>query len=311
MGWKLILSIMRLRMISAGGTYSVASVAILLISLVSWNPANGFQPPVTGMAAPPVVAVDPAGGFDPTWVSHRGQVLLILYVGSSSEVPPETIQRISDWQERLHPQGFQAVLILEDKTPPAGLHPEVIVAQDQKGMTRKLYQITEDREYFVVDRYGRLRRQKINEQLIQKALNERFDPSWVGYSGAWNQTYFVHRGDILFYLADTLPEKIKPGEAFDVRLIALPTYSVPKPGAEIHKPVLVEVRTDGSFQQETYKAELNEPIQVSTEMLLQVVPKNEIEPGQHVLWVHVRHEHCGFANCGGYEQTIPLPVWVE
>ncbi|MCC6733545.1 MAG: hypothetical protein IT394_09975, partial [Candidatus Omnitrophica bacterium] len=192
-----------------------------------------------------------------------------------------------------------------------GLHPEIVIARDDAGKTRRDYQITEDREYFLVDRYGRLRRQKINEQLVQKALAEKFDPSWVGYSGAWNQTYFVHRGEILFYLADTLPETVSPGESFDVRLIALPTYSVPRPGAEIHKPVQVEVRTDGAFEQPVYKAELNEPIQVSTEMLLQVVPKKDIEPGLHVLWVHVKHEHCGFGNCGGYDQTIPLPVWVQ
>lgn len=96
-----------------------------------------------------------------------------------------------------------------------------------------------------------------------------------------------------------------------MRLIALPTYSVPRPGAEIHKPVRVEVKTDGSFEQPVYKAELNEPIQVSTEMLLQVTPRADIEPGLHVLWVSVRHEHCGFGNCGDYEQTIPVPVWVE
>ncbi len=272
---------------------------------------QGALPPKTGMAAPPVSVVDSTSGFDPTWVSHRGQVILMLYVGASSEVPAETVQRISDWQERLGPQGLQVVVITEGANPPPGLHPEIVIARDDAGKTRRDYQITEDREYFLVDRYGRLRRQKINEQLVQKALAEKFDPSWVGYSGAWNQTYFVYRGEILFYLADTLPETVSPGESFDVRLIALPTYSVPRPGAEIHKPVQVEVRTDGAFEQPVYKAELNEPIQVSTEMLLQVVPKKDIEPGLHVLWVHVKHEHCGFGNCGGYDQTIPLPVWVQ
>jgi hypothetical protein len=288
------------------------SLLILMVLVASLAPgAESMQPPKSGMAAPPVSAKDSGAGFDPTWVSHRGQVLLVLYVGANSDVPIETIQRINDWQDRLGPQGLQVVVITEGSLPPSGLHPEVIVAADQNGKTRADYQITEDREYFLVDRYGRLRRQKINEQLVQKALNERFDPTWVGYSGAWNQSYFVHRGEILFYLADTLPDIIKAGEAFDVRLIALPTYSVPRPGAEIHKPVRVEVKTDGSFEQPVYKAELNEPIQVSTEMLLQVTPRPDIEPGLHVLWVSVRHAHCGFGNCGDYEQTIPVPVWVE
>ncbi len=285
---------------------------ILMVLVATLAPqADSAQPPKAGMAAPPVSAKDAGAGFDPTWVSHRGQVLLVLYVGARTEVPIETIQRINDWQDRLGPQGLQVVVITEGSYPPTGLHPEIIVAADQNGKTRTDYQITEDREYFLVDRYGRLRRQKINEQLVQKALNERFDPTWVGYSGAWNQSYFVHRGETLFYLADTLPDTIKPGEAFDVRLIALPTYSVPRPGAEIHKPVQVEVKTDGSFEQPVYKAELNEPIQVSTEMLLQVKPRADIEPGLHVLWVNVRHQHCGFGNCGGYEQTIPVPIWVE
>lgn len=273
--------------------------------------AESAQPPKPGMAAPPVSAKDSGAGFDGTWVSHRGQVLLVLYVGANSTVPIETIQRINDWQDRLGPQGLQVVVITESPNPPAGLHPEIIIASDDNGKTRSDYQITEDREYFLVDRYGRLRRQKINEQLVQKALNERFDPTWVGYSGAWNQSYFVFRGETLFYLADTMPDTVKPGEAFDVRLIALPTYSVPRKGAEIHKPVQVEVKTDGSFEQPVYKAELNEPIQVSTEMLLQVTARQDIEPGLHVLWVHVRHQHCGFGNCGEYEQTIPVPVWVE
>ncbi len=285
---------------------------ILMVLVVSLVPgAESMQPPKSGMAAPPVSAKDSGAGFDPTWVSHRGQVLLVLYVGARSDVPIETIQRINDWQERLGPQGLQVVVITEGTYPPTGLHPEVIVAADQKGKTRADYQITQDREYFIVDRFGRLRRQKINEQLVQKALNERFDPTWVGYSGAWNQSYFVHRGEFLLYLADTLPDTIQPGEAFDVRLIALPAYSVPRPGAEIHKPVQVEVKTDGSFEQLVYKAELNEPIQVSTEMLLQLKTRPDIEPGLHVLWVNVRHQHCGFGNCGGYEQTIPIPVWVE
>ncbi len=284
-------------------------IMVLMASLA--QRAESAQPPKTGMAAPPVSAKDAGAGFDSTWVSHRGQVLLVLYVGAQGDVPIETIQRINDWQERLGPQGLQVVVITEGNTPPSGLHPEIIIAVDQNGKTRADYQIIQDREYFLVDRYGRLRRQKINEQLVQKALNERFDPTWVGYSGAWNQSYFVFRGEVLFYLADTQPDTIKPGEAFDVRLVALPTYSVPRPGAEIHKPVQVEVKTDGSFDQPVYKAELNEPIQVSTEMLLQVTARADIEPGLHVLWVKVKHEHCGFGNCGGYEQTIPVPVWVE
>jgi hypothetical protein len=268
-------------------------------------------PPKSGVAAPPVVVSDTGKGFDPAWASHRGQVVLVLYVGQRSEVPIETIQRINDWQERLGSQGLQVVVILEGSGEVAGLHPRILVARDQRGETRTRYGITEDREYFIVDRYGRLRRQRVNETLIQKALSERFDPSWVGYSGAWNQTYFVFRGETLFYLADTMPDSVRPGDAFDVRLIALPTYSLPRPGAEIHSPVQVEVKADRGFSQEVYRAELNEPIQVSTEMPLQVTTNKDIEHGMHILWVTVRHQHCGFGNCGGYEQTIPVPVWVE
>jgi hypothetical protein len=272
--------------------------------------AQALIPPKSGVAAPPVALSEPARGFDPTWANHRGQVILVLYVGKDSEVPVETLQRINDWQERMGPQGLQ-VVVLTENTPPAGLHPRVIAAKDAKGETRTRYGITESREYFVVDRYGRLRRQKVSEALIEKALSERFDPSWVGYSGAWNQTYFVFQGDTLFYLADTLPDAVTPGEAFDVRLIALPTYSVARPGAEIHSPIQVEVRADSGFEQDVYKAELREAIQVSTEMLLQVKARKDIEPGLHILWVNTRHQHCGFGRCGGYEQTIPVPIWVE
>lgn len=164
------------------------SLLMLMVLVASLAPrTEGMQPPKAGMAAPPVSAKDSGAGFDPIWVSHRGQVLLVLYVGANSDVPIETIQRINDWQDRLGPQGLQVVVITEGSLPPSGLHPEVIVAADQNGKTRSDYQITEDREYFLVDRYGRLRRQKINEQSVQKALNERFDPTWVGYSGAWNR----------------------------------------------------------------------------------------------------------------------------
>lgn len=269
-------------------------------------------PPKSGVAAPPVSARDASGRFDPYWASHRGQVMLVLYQGSGAEIPFETIQRVNDWQSRLGPRGLQVVVILEGSSAePTDLSTSVIFARDESGATRERYQITEDREYFIVDRYGRLRRQRINESAVQRALSDVFDPSWVGYSGSWNQTYFVHRGETLFYLADTQPDSVGPGESFDLRLIALPTFSVPRPGSQIHSPVRIDVRTEGGFEQETYTSELEEPIQVSTELLLGVKTRADIEPGFHVLWVHVNHQHCGFGNCAGYEQTIPVPVWVE
>jgi len=113
------------------------------------------------------------------------------------------------------------------------------------------------------------------------------------------------------YLADTVPDTTPPGDPIDVRVTALPTFSEPRPGSRIHSPVQVEVFCDSGFEKPVYRAELNEEISVSTEMLLQVVVKADAEPGLHVLRVHVKHRHCGFGGCGGYEDTIPVPVWVE
>ncbi|MCG3199464.1 MAG: hypothetical protein GHCLOJNM_03980 [bacterium] len=282
-----------------------------ILCLEGFSPSDAALPPKAGMSAPPIVVEGSPRGFDPTWVNHRGQVMLLLYVGRNTEVPFETVQRVNEWQQRLGPRGLQVVVVTEDANAPVGLVPEILVARDSKGQTRSRYQIVEDREYFLVDRYGRLRRQRINEEVVQKALSEYFDPTWVGYSGAWNQTYFVFRGDTLFYLADSVPDTIRPGESFDVRLVALPTFSTARPGARFHSPIQLEVKTEGGFEESVYRAELNEEVSVSTEMLLAVQARSDIEPGLHVLWVKVRHRHCGFGNCAGYQQSIPVPIWVE
>ena len=113
------------------------------------------------------------------------------------------------------------------------------------------------------------------------------------------------------YLGDTLPDTVSPGETIDVRLIGLPTLSVPQEGREIHSPVQVEVRGPGVLEEEVYKAEETNPIQVSTELPMAVQIRADAEEGFHPIWVKVRHNHCGFGNCGFFEQEIPIPVWVE
>lgn len=274
------------------------------------NEASAIIPPRSGVAAPPVQIWEQQSRFDPTWVRHRGQVVLVLYCGIQTEIPPETVASVSDWALRYKAQGLLVVVITEGATPPLGLSGEVVVVQDRKGQTRREFGITEDREYFLVDRYGRLQRRRINENFVKSALAESFSPEWVGFSTAWNQTYMVHRGQYLMYLADTIPDVVRPGETFDLRLVALPTFANPLQESAIDAPVQIEVRTDRGFGQEVYRAESNEDIAVSTELLLAVDLAPDAEPGLHVMYVNVRHHHCGFGNCGGFHQTVPVPVWV-
>ena len=272
--------------------------------------AQALKPPQSKMAAPPVVVSD-SGDFDPTWVSYRGQVLLVLYSGKTTEIPQETIDRVNDWQVRLAPQGFQAVVIAEGEMDRGLFNPDIIVVHDDHSETRRRYQIVEDREYFVIDRNGRLHRDRINEAYVKRALAEYFDPSWVGFSGSWNQSFFIHRNQYLMYIGDTLPDTVSPGDTLDVRLIALPTLSVEQEGREIHSPIQVEVRGPGLLVEEVYKAEENQPIRVSTEMPMEVQVRPDAEEGFHPIWVKVRHNHCGFGDCGFFNQEIPIPVWVE
>lgn len=287
------------------------TLLLMGLAALSLTPAaQALKGPQVKMAAPPVVVTD-NGSFDPTWINYRGQVLLVLYVGKASEVPQETIDRVNDWQNRLAPEGFQAVVISEGDIDRTAFDPNILIAKDQGSETRRRYGIVEDREYFVIDRNGRLHRDRINEAYVKRALAEYFDPSWVGFSGAWNQSVYVHLNQYLLYIADTLPDTVSPGEVFDVRLIALPTFSVAQPGREIHSPVQIEVRGPGLLVEEVYRSELNEPITVSTEMPMAVEVRSDAEQGFHPIWVKVRHNHCGFGNCGFFEQEIPIPVWVE
>ncbi len=283
---------------------------LLLILVIGIPGANALRPPQVKMAAPPVVVTD-SGSFDSTWVSYRGQVLLVLYSGSATQIPQETIDRVNDWQNRLSPQGFQAVVIAEGDIDEGLFNPNIILANDDNSETRRRYQIVEDREYFVIDRNGRLHRDRINEAYVKRALTEHFDPSWIGFSGSWNQSVFVHRNEHLMYLADTIPDTLSPGDTIDVRLIGLPTISVAQEGREIHSPIQVEVKGPGLLVEEVYKAEEDQPIQVSTEMPMEVHIRADAEEGFHPIWVKVRHNHCGFGNCGFFEQEIPIPVWVE
>jgi len=286
-------------------------VLIIAAVVVFATPSEALRAPRTGMAAPPVSAQDPTGRFDPTWVRHRGLVVLALYLTENSQVPQETIDRVSDWQVTWGKRGFQAVVITESSSPPPGLNPDVLVAYDNEGKTRTRYHIVEDREYFLIDRFGRLRRERIRPSLVEKALDEFFDPSWAGMSTAWNQSYCVNRKSHLLYLADTIPETVKPGEKVDIRLVALPTFTEPRRGSVINSPVQVEVTSDGDFNDSIYRGELNEDITVSTELLQEVVVRADAEPGVHVLWVRVAHSHCGLGNCGNFEQKIPIPIWVD
>ncbi|MCA9413033.1 MAG: hypothetical protein KC944_17590 [Candidatus Omnitrophica bacterium] len=287
--------------------FQIFAAFVLIIGLRS---AEALLPPQSKMAAPPVVVSDD-GNLDPTWVTYRGQVLLVLYVGKESEIPQETVDRVNEWQSRLAPKGFQAVVIHEGDVDRNRFSSDMIVVKDDNGETRRRYQIVDEREYFVIDRNGRLHRDRINEAYVQNALSEYFDPSWVGFSGSWNQSVFVHRNQYLMYLADTIPDTVTPGETIDLRLIALPTFSVAQPGREIHSPIQVEVRGPGVLVQEVYKAEEEKPIQVSTEMPMEVQIRSDAEEGFHPIWVKVRHNHCGFGDCGFFEQEIPIPVWVE
>lgn len=289
--------------------FNLKSLTVLILA-VGLSASHALKPPQVKMAAPPVVVTD-SGAFDPTWVSYRGQVLLVLYWGKTTEIPQETIDRVNDWQTRLAPQGFQAVVIAEGTIDRSLFNPDILIVNDDNSETRRRYQIVEDREYFVIDRNGRLHRDRINEAYVRRALEEHFDPAWVGFSGSWNQSVFVHRNQYLMYLGDTLPDTVSPGDTLDVRLIALPTISVSQEGREIHSPIQIEVRGPGLLVQEVYKAEENQPIQVSTEMPMEVQVLPDVEEGFYPIWVKVRHNHCGFGNCGFFEQEIPIPVWVE
>jgi hypothetical protein len=274
--------------------------------------AQAFQPPRSGMAAPPVETRTPDARFDPSWVSHRGQVVLFLYVTEEGDLPPETIDRIVQWQSDWGPKGLVTVVMVEGEATPPGLSTDIILVRDRDSLTRDRYQVIEDREYFMVDRWGRLRRERISPRLVERALAENFDPAWIGYSAAWNQSYFVHEPtQRLLYLADTLPDTAIPGDPVDFRLIALPTFSEPVPGTQIHNPIQVEVQADEGFEQNIYRFELPEDVQISTELLGQVKVRPDAEPGLHVLRAKVRHRHCGFGNCGSYEATVPIPIWVE
>jgi hypothetical protein len=283
----------------------------VLAMLFTIGKAQSSLPPLPGMAAPPVTVQEPDSRFDPTWVNHRGQVVLFLYVGKESDVPQETVDRVGQMQANWSARGFQTVVMMEGGDPPGDLQPGVILVRDKNGATRRDYQITEDREYFLIDRYGRLHRQRIRPSYIERALAEHFDASWTGYSSSWNQSYYVFSGQHLMYLADTVPDVVAPGETLDLRVIALPTFSEQRRGSKIESPVQVEVQADGGFDKSVYKAELNEEVTVSTEMLLQVAIRPDAEAGLHRMQVTVKHRHCGFGNCGAFKQTIPIPVWVR
>lgn len=269
------------------------------------------RPPRAGMAAPPVYTTADNPLFDPTWVNHRGQVVLFMYVGKGSEIPAETVTRVNEMQQRFGPQGFQTVVMTEEAAAPAGWAPEIVLVQDKEGRTKAAYEISEEREYLLVDRYGRLRRQKIRPSFIERALQEYFDPSWIGFSNAWNQSYFVHLGENLHYIADTVPDTVSPGGQVELRIIALPNFSEPRQGSKIFKPIQIEVHADEGFERNNYKAELDEEVEISTELLVQIRVRSDAAPGFHVLGVNIRHRHCGLGDCGGFNQTIPIPVWVE
>jgi len=281
---------------------------VLLTGTMGGSPAT--LPPRSGMAAPPVSVKEQNPRFDPTWVSHRGQVILFLYASKDSPIPQETIERIGEMQQRWSP-GFQVAVMTEGSEAPTGLHPDIIVVQDDNGKTRSDYQITEDREYFLIDRYGRLRRQRIRPSFIERALAESFDASWIGFSGAWNQSYFVYRDQFLMYLADTVPDTAAQGDIIELRLIALPTFDEPRKKTQIYSPIQVEVQTDGAFEESVYRGKLEEDVQVSTEIWLQMKLRQQVEPGLHMLRVTARHKHCGFGDCLGFQETVPIPIWVE
>jgi len=160
---------------------AVLLTGYMIMGLLATGGAVASLPPHSGMAAPPVTVENADARFDPTWVSHRGQVILFLYIGEGSALPEGTRQKINEWQGNWSPRGLQVVVMTEGKQTPPGLNPDIVVVRDHQGKTRKDYQITEDREYFLVDRYGRLRRQKIRPSLVERALAEYFDPTWIGY----------------------------------------------------------------------------------------------------------------------------------
>jgi hypothetical protein len=284
---------------------------VCLASSLSAGTTAAARPPKSGMAAPPVYLAEENPLFDPAWVSHRGQVVLFMYVGKDSEIPAETVTRVNDMQTRYAPQGFQAVVMTEAGDASTSFNPEVLVVRDRDGATKNAYEIVEEREYFLVDRYGRLRRQRIRPSFIERALQEYFDPSWIGFSNAWNQSYFVHLGEVLLYIADTVPDTAAPGGRVELRVIALPNFMEPREGSKIFKPIQIEVHADEGFEKDNYKAELNEEVDISTELLVQIGIRPDAEPGFHVLGVNIRHRHCGLGDCGAFNRTIPVPIWIE